>query len=107
MTQKQKFILIISLSIIILLLFLTPILKSKSKYTTKALDTCTITQIVEASGTINPVNTVSVGSTVSGLIKEISADFNDEVKKGQTLAQIDPANFEANVQQQVASINNS
>ena len=44
------------------------------KYDTKPIERCTITQVVEASGTINPVNTVSVGSTVSGLIKEIYVD---------------------------------
>ena len=76
------------------------------KYKTKAIERCTITEVVEASGTINPVNTVSVGSTVSGLIKEIYVDYNDVVKKGQILAQIDPANFEATVQQNQAQINN-
>lgn len=77
------------------------------KYNTKTLKRCTITEVVEASGTINPVNTVSVGSTVSGLIKEIYVDYNDVVKKGQILAQIDPANFEATVQQNQAQINNA
>ena len=77
------------------------------KYKTKAIERCTITEVVEASGTINPVNTVSVGSTVSGLIKEIYVDYNDVVKKGQILAQVDPANFEATVQQNQAQINNA
>ena len=77
------------------------------KYETKKIERCTIQQIVEASGTINPVNTVSVGSTVSGLIKEIYVDFNSEVKKGQILAQIDPANFQASVDQATAQINNA
>lgn len=77
------------------------------KYQTRHVKRCTITQVVEASGTINPVNTVSVGSTVSGLIKEIYVDYNDIVKKGQILAQIDPANFEATVQQNQAQINNA
>ena len=82
--------------------------KSKEiKYETKPIERCTITQVVEASGTINPVNTVSVGSTVSGLIKEIFVDYNDVVKKGQILAQIDPANFIAQVQQNQAQINNA
>ena len=79
----------------------------KIRYKTEKIDHCTITEFVEASGTINPVNTVSVGSTVSGLIKEIYVDFNSEVKKGQLLAQIDPANFEAQVQQNQAQINNA
>ena len=82
-------------------------LKNKVHYQTRTLKRCTITEIVEASGTINPVNTVSVGSTVSGLIKEIYVDFNSEVKKGQLMAQIDPANFEATVQQNQAQIANA
>ena len=80
---------------------------TQGKLETQKIDTCTISQIVEASGTINPVNTVSVGSTVSGLIKDIYVDFNSEVKKGQLLAQIDPANFEAAVQESQATISNA
>jgi len=76
-------------------------------YQTQKLEKCTITDVVEASGTINPVNTVSVGSTVSGLMKEIYVDYNSEVKKGQLLAQIDPATFQASVDQQTAQINNA
>ena len=79
----------------------------QAKYITKEISRCTITEYVEASGTINPVNTVSVGSTVSGLIKAIYVDYNSEVKKGQLLAQIDPANFEATVQQNQAQIINA
>ncbi len=82
-------------------------IKTRVKYETQKLDTCTITQVVEASGTINPVNTVSVGSTVSGLIKAIYVDYNSQVKKGQLLAQIDPANFEATVHQNEAQINSA
>lgn len=77
------------------------------RYDTQSLRRCTITQVVEASGTINPVNTVSVGSTVSGLMKEIYVDYNSEVTKGQLLAQIDPANFQASVEQNQAQINNA
>ena len=76
-------------------------------YQTQKLEKCTITDVVEASGTINPVNIVSVGSTVSGLMKEIYVDYNSEVKKGQLLAQIDPANFQASVDQNLAQINNA
>ncbi|MCI1272952.1 MAG: efflux RND transporter periplasmic adaptor subunit [Clostridiaceae bacterium] len=77
------------------------------KYETQDLERCTITQTVEASGTINPVNTYSVGSTVSGLIKAIYVDYNSEVKKGQLLAEIDPRTFEAAVQQNQAQISNA
>lgn len=79
----------------------------KITYETQPIKECTITDMVEASGTIKPVNTVSVGSTVSGLMKEIYVDYNSEVKKGQLLAQIDPANFQASVDQNQAQIINA
>lgn len=83
------------------------ILKNKITYETKTLNRCTITQVVEASGTINPVNTVSVGSVVSGLIESIYVDFNSQVKKGQLLAQIDPRTFQATVEQNRAQVENA
>lgn len=83
------------------------LMKNHVTYETKKLKRCTITQVVEASGTINPVNTVSVGSTVSGLIESIYVDFNSQVKKGQLLAQIDPRTFQATVEQQRASVANA
>lgn len=102
----------IIITCVILLIVISIVLGILSKgkktfYETDELKKCTISQTVEASGTINPVNTVSVGSTVSGLIKEIYVDFNSVVKKGQVLAQIDPAIFEATVKQQQAAIVNA
>src|SRR5881275_3362263 len=58
-----------------------------------------ITQLVTATGTLNPVTNVQVGSQVSGNIQKLFADFNSEVKAGQTVAQIDPALFQATVTQ--------
>ena len=105
---KKRHIAIISSVIAIVAIGTISLISSnKVNYQTRSVKICTITQVVEASGTINPVNTVSVGSTVSGLIKEIYVDYNDVVKKGQILAQIDPANFEATVQQNQAQINNA
>lgn len=108
MKLKKRYIFIMLIAIILLTVGTITIVQSKKvHYKTEKITRCTITEFVEASGTINPVNTVSVGSTVSGLIKEIYVDFNSEVKKGQLLAQIDPANFEAQVQQNQAQINNA
>jgi len=59
---------------------------------------------VTATGTVNPVTTVQVGTQVSGTIKEIYADFNSPVTKGQLIAQIDPAPFEAQVEQAKANL---
>ena len=67
-------------------------------FTTKA-DRGDIRQVVEATGTINAVITVQVGSQVSGTISHLFVDFNSRVKKGQVVAQIDPALFEGAVLQ--------
>ena len=53
-----------------------------------------IQAVVVASGTLNAVTTVQVGSQISGQVKEISADFNTPVKQDQVIARIDPATFE-------------
>src|SRR6266568_5743063 len=58
-----------------------------------------ITQAVTATGTLNPVVNVQVGSQVSGNILKLFADFNSQVKAGQVVAQIDPALFQAAVTQ--------
>ena len=71
--------------------------KNTSNYTTSNIIKRTIVQSVEASGTVNPVKSVNIGSQVSGIIKEIYVDFNSEVKKGQLLAEIDPSLFQAQV----------
>lgn len=57
-----------------------------------------------ASGRIKAVDTVEVGSQVSGLIAELHADFNTPVKKGQVLARIDPSTYEARVNQNEAEL---
>ena len=54
-----------------------------------------ISAVVSATGTLNPINTVQVGSQVSGTIQHLYADFNDQVKQGQVIAQIDPPIFKA------------
>src|SRR5436305_7599384 len=58
-----------------------------------------ITQAVTATGTLNPVVNVQVGSQVSGNIQKLFADFNSKVKAGDVVAQIDPALFKATVTQ--------
>lgn len=68
-----------------------------SGYITAPAKTDTIIEAVEASGTVNPVNTVDIGSQVSGMIKTIYVDYNSKVKKGQLLAQIDTSLFQAQV----------
>ena len=63
-----------------------------------------IREVVTASGTVNAVTTVLVGTQVSGTIKNIYVDFNSQVKKDQLIVQIDPAIFEAQVEQARANL---
>ncbi len=63
-----------------------------------------ISALVSATGTLNPINTVLVGSQVSGTIKHLYADFNDQVEQGQLIAQIDPAIFKAKRTEAEASL---
>jgi len=70
-----------------------------ANYQTATVTRGPITQLVTATGTLNPVTNVQVGSQVSGNIQKLFADFNSEVKAGQTVAQIDPALFQAAVTQ--------
>jgi HlyD family secretion protein len=81
--------------------------ESKQKFRKVKVERGEISQVVTATGTINPVITVLVGSQVSGTIKALYADFNSRVKEGQVIAQIDPAIFEAQVQQGKASVQNA
>src|SRR2546421_2768841 len=66
-----------------------------ASYQTATVARGPITQLVTATGTLNPVVNVQVGSQVSGNIQKLFADFNSQVKAGETVAQIDPALFQA------------
>ncbi|MBQ2811362.1 MAG: efflux RND transporter periplasmic adaptor subunit [Alphaproteobacteria bacterium] len=76
----------------------------KVEFVTSKLAQGKISQTVTASGVINPLSTVIIGTQVSGTIKEIYVDFNSEVKQNQLLALIDPDVFEAVVAQKQAAL---
>jgi len=63
-----------------------------------------LTAAVSATGTLNPVVSVQVGSQVSGQLKEILVDFNSTVKEGQLIARIDPETFQQKVRQAEADV---
>ncbi len=76
-------------------------------YVTEVADRGPIDVVVTATGTVNPVTTVTVGSYVSGPILEIHADFNSAVQKGQLVAKIDPRQFQVKVLQAEAGLANA
>lgn len=98
--MKKRIIIICSILISIIVLSCLLILINGHKdsgYMTVPARKDTIIEAVEASGTVNPVNTVDIGSQVSGMIKTIYVDYNSKVTKGQLLAQIDTSLFQAQV----------
>jgi HlyD family secretion protein len=74
---------------------------------TEALSRGELTQVVTASGQLNPVLKVEIGSQISGIIQDLSADFNSHVKAGQLIAQIDPGTYEANFIQAEGNLANA
>jgi len=76
-------------------------------YKTAVVDRGPIAATVTATGTVNPVVSVQVGSQVTGKIKALFADFNSVVTKGQVIAQIDPLPYQARVNQAKASLRNA
>jgi HlyD family secretion protein len=76
----------------------------EAKYRIGKVERGPLQAVVVASGTLNAVTTVQVGSQISGQILEILADFNTQVQKGQIIARIDPQSFELRVSQTRADV---
>ncbi|HKW31982.1 MAG TPA: efflux RND transporter periplasmic adaptor subunit [Candidatus Acidoferrum sp.] len=80
---------------------------AQAQHFTAKVERGDIHDVVEATGTINAVITVQVGSQVSGTISKLFVDFNSRVHKGDLVALIDPALFKGAVQQATADLENS
>ena len=105
--MKKRYIIGAVVSAVVLLSLMTFVKQGSIKYITKPITTATITQVVEASGTIKPINTIAVGTQVSGTVQKIYVDYNSVVKKGDLLAELDPSLFQANVDQSNAKLTNA
>ncbi len=81
--------------------------ENEMKYRSEKVVRGDIVATVTATGTVNAVTTVLVGTQVSGTIKDIHVDFNSPVKKGQLIAMIEPAIFEAQVEQAKANLSSA
>jgi HlyD family secretion protein len=74
------------------------------RYTTAPVTRGAVTRAVVATGTVNPVLTIIVGSYVSGVIQSLNCDYNTQVKEGQICAQIDPRPYQTVVDQNKANL---
>ena len=77
------------------------------QYQTALVTRGDLTQLVTATGTLNPVTNVTVGSQISGIIQTLYADWNSPVKANQVVAQLDPATYKASVAQAEGDLANS
>lgn len=73
-------------------------------YRTAAVDTGSITRVVSATGTLQPLVSANVGSTVSGPVQAVLVDFNSQVRAGQVLARLDPTPFQQRIVQAQAQL---
>ncbi|MFV8324829.1 efflux RND transporter periplasmic adaptor subunit [Flavobacterium sp. ZS1P14] len=109
--MKKKTIVLISVLILIttaaVLYFVFRKKTEAITFVTAKVSYGAIAKSVTATGTIQPVDTVSVGAQVSGVVKNIYVDFNDVVKKGQLLAKIDPSILLAQAEQSRANLANT
>jgi HlyD family secretion protein len=106
--KKKVFIIVavIAVAAIAILIIFKPFSKSKAAVTfeTVKVERGNITNTVTATGTIEAVVSVNVGTQVSGIINKVYVDFNDKVKKGQLLAQIDKTSLMAQLEQSKATV---
>ena len=76
-------------------------------YRTAPIDRGSITRVVSATGTLQPLVSANVGSTVSGPVTEVLVDFNSQVTAGQVLARLDPTPFQQRIVQAQAQLSSA
>jgi HlyD family secretion protein len=107
MNRRNSIIVAVVALVLILFVIVRCGRSSSSQFQTASVTRGPITQAVTATGTLNPVVNVQVGSQVSGNIAKLFADFNSQVKAGQVVAQIDPVLFQATVTQAEGDLANA
>lgn len=98
--SKRKIVLIITILLIVIGLLSTPLWKERAasiQYVTSPVENGSLRRTITATGTLQAVTTVQVGSQVSGTISALNADYNSRVHKGQVIAQLDPSVLQAQV----------
>ena len=105
--HKWWTIFIVAFTVMIVAMFTTAKKVEKKNFVTMDISRGDMSQTVTATGEIMPVNTVSVGSQVSGTIEEIFVDYNSQVKKGDKLLTIEPSVLQASVDEAKASLDSA
>ena len=105
--RKKWWILLIGAVVVAIKLIMADPANKKPEYTTVNITRGDLRQVVSATGEIRPVNTVNVGSQVSGTIDKLYVDFNSKVKKGDLLLTIEPSVLQASVDEAKASLDSA
>jgi HlyD family secretion protein len=105
---KRKWLILVGIVIVVVLFVALGLNRgAQTQHFTAKVERGAIDNVVEATGTINSVITVQVGSQVSGSIAKLNADFNSRVHKGDVVALIDPALFKGALLQATADLKNA
>src|SRR5271157_4354807 len=108
MKTKRKWLILAGVAIVVGLSVVLGLNRgTQAQHFTAKVERGAINDVVEATGTINSVITVQVGSQVSGTIAKLNADFNSRVHKGDVVALIDPALFKGALLQATADLKNA
>ena len=115
MTKRKNFIMrhkwlslfVVALAVAVYALYGTTPKTTKKNFITMDITRGNLSQTVTATGEIMPLNTVSVGSQVSGTIEELYVDFNSQVKQGDILLKIEPSVLQASVDEAKASLDSA
>lgn len=106
--MKRRYILFGSVAVVIIILLSLTLLRGgveqENKVVTATPSIGTITNTITATGTVEPIDQVEVGTQVSGVINKLYVDFNSRVKKGQVLAEIDRSKLNEQLAQSKASL---
>ena len=107
MSKKQKIFIVIGVIVIAGLAFLMSnrgkVRLNSSNFEMSKVVKGNVAYEVTATGTINPINTVTVGTQVSGIVEKVLADYNDDVKEGQILALLDSSTLKENMEKSQAN----
>lgn len=110
--MKKRNVIIISVAGVLVVLLALHFLRGKSTQNSLRLDTTTMSEnkistTVTATGTVDPITEVTVGTQVSGIISKIYVDYNSVVKKGEVLAELDKTNLLAEYNSQLETVQSS
>ncbi len=102
--KKKVIIAVVALAAVFVLILIFTGKNGEYEFNTQEVTKGDIESVISTTGTINPVNTVEVGSQVSGNILALYADFNSVVKKGMLIAEIDPSTYQSRLNEANANL---